>query len=57
MKTVASPHRSMGIQLDELGVTRSFASTGDCYDNAAVESLRATLKRDLNWIYGKQTWR
>ena len=25
--------------------------------NAAVESLWATLKRDLNWIYGKQTWR
>jgi transposase InsO family protein len=47
----------MGIQLDELSVTRSFASTGDCYDNAAVESLWATLKRDLNWIYGKQTWR
>lgn len=47
----------MGIQLDELGVTRSFASTGDCYDNAAVESLWATLKRDLNWIYEKQTWR
>jgi len=41
----------------ELGVTRSFGSTGDCSDNAAVESLRATLKRDLNWIYGKKTWR
>ena len=25
--------------------------------NAAVESLWATLKRDLNWIYGKKTWR
>ena len=24
--------------------------------NAAVESLWATLKRDLNWIYGKKTW-
>ena len=48
---------AFGNRAAELGVTRSFGSTGDCYDNAAVESLWATLKRDLNWIYGKQTWR
>jgi putative transposase len=40
----------------ELGITRSFGSTGDCSDNAAVESLWATLKRDLNWICGRKTW-
>jgi len=40
----------------ELGVTRWFGSTGDCYDNAATESRWATLKRDLNWIYGRTTW-
>jgi len=48
---------AFGNRAAELGVTRSFGSTGDCYDNAAVEALWATLKRDLNWIYGKQTWR
>ena len=48
---------AFGNRAAELGVTRSFGSTGDCYDNAAVESLWATLKRDLYWIYGKETWR
>jgi transposase InsO family protein len=47
---------AFGTRAAELGVTRSFGSTGDCYDNAAVESLWATLKRDLNWIYGRKTW-
>ena len=47
---------AFGNRAAELGVTRSFGSTGDCFDNAAVESLWATLKRDLNWIYGRQTW-
>lgn len=47
---------AFGSRAAELGVTRSFGSTGDCYDNAAVESLWATLKRDLNWIYGRRTW-
>ena len=48
---------AFGNHAAELGITRSFGSTGDCYDNAAVESLWATLKRDLNWIYGRKTWR
>jgi len=47
---------AFGNRAAELGVTRWFGSTGDCYDNAAVESLWATLKRDLNWIYGRKTW-
>ena len=47
---------AFGNRAAELGITRSFGSTGDCYDNAAVESLWATLKRDLNWIYGRKTW-
>jgi transposase InsO family protein len=47
---------AFGNRAAELGVTRSFGSPGDCYDKAAVESLWATLKRDLNWISGKKTW-
>jgi transposase InsO family protein len=47
---------AFGNHAADLGITRSFGSTGDCYDNAAVESLWATLKRDLNWIYGRKTW-
>src|SRR5664280_70261 len=39
-----------------LGITRSFGSTGDCYDNAAVEAVWATLKREPAWIHGRRTW-
>jgi transposase InsO family protein len=47
---------AFGNRAAELGVTRSFGSTGDCYDNAAVESVWATLKRDLAWIHDRKTW-
>ena len=43
-------------RLADLGIAQSFGSTGDCYDNAAVEAVWATLKRELSWIYGKRTW-
>jgi len=45
-----------GTQAAELGIARSFGSTGDCYDSAAVEAVWATLKRELAWIHGRQTW-
>ncbi len=31
-------------------------TTGDCYDNAAVESFFATLKRELVWTHGTERW-
>ena len=34
------------------GRLRSQGSTGDCYDNAAMETFWATLKRELSWIHG-----
>ena len=40
----------------ELELDQSFGSTGDCYDNAAVESFFATLKRELAWIHATKTW-
>jgi putative transposase len=40
----------------ELEVEQSFGSTGDCYDNAAVESFFATLKRELAWIHATKNW-
>jgi putative transposase len=40
----------------ELEVDQSFGSTGDCYDNAAVESFFATLKRELAWIHATKHW-
>jgi len=43
-------------KLSELGIVQSFGSTGDCYDNAAMESFWATLKRELEHIHGKKTW-
>ncbi len=43
-------------RLGELDLDQSFGSTGDCYDNAAVESFFATLKRELAWIHTTKTW-
>jgi transposase InsO family protein len=40
----------------DLDLDQSFGSTGDCYDNAAVESFFATLKRELAWIHETKTW-
>ena len=40
----------------ELELDQSFGSTGDCYDNAAVEAFWATLKRELAWIHGTTSW-
>jgi putative transposase len=40
----------------ELELDQSFGSTGDCYDNAAVEAFWATLKRELAWIHNMTTW-
>ena len=38
--------------LRELGLVPSYGPTGDCYDNAAMETFWATLKRELSWIHG-----
>src|SRR5271166_2688984 len=35
-------------RLHELGLFPSYGSTGDCYDNAAMETFWATLKRELD---------
>jgi len=43
-------------KLEELGLVQSFGSTGDCYDNAAMESFWATLKRELHHIHGITVW-
>ncbi len=43
-------------RLSALGLVQSFGSTGDCYDNAAMESFWATLKRELHHIHGKKIW-
>jgi putative transposase len=39
-------------RLHDLGLVPSYGSTGDCYDNAAMETFWATLKRELSWIHG-----
>ena len=43
-------------KLNDLGLVQSFGSTGDCYDNAAMETFWATLKRELAHIHGKTFW-
>jgi len=40
--------------LEAHGVVASFGSTGDCYDNARMESFWATLKRELRCIHGTE---
>lgn len=47
---------AFGVRAAELGIARSFGSTGDCYDNSAVEAVWSTLKRELAWIHGRRTW-
>jgi transposase InsO family protein len=39
-------------RLRDLGLVPSYGSTGDCYDNAAMETFWATLKRELSWMHG-----
>lgn len=43
-------------RLEDLGLAASFGSTGDCYDNAAMETFWATLKRELEWTTGVTRW-
>ena len=47
---------AFGNRAAELGIARSFGSTGDCFDNSAVEAVWSTLKRELAWIHGRQSW-
>jgi transposase InsO family protein len=43
-------------RLADLELAQSFGSTGDAFDNAAVEAVWATLKRELAWIHGRTVW-
>ncbi len=42
--------------LEDYGLVASFGSTGDAYDNAAMEAFWATLKRELAWIHRRRHW-
>jgi putative transposase len=37
---------------DVAGLQVSFGSTGDCWDNAAMETFWSTIKREISWIRG-----
>lgn len=39
-------------RLDDLGLFPSYGSTGDCFDNAAMETFWASLKLEIAWIHG-----
>jgi putative transposase len=43
-------------RLTALELDQSFSAVGSCYDNAAVESFFATLKRELAWIHHNPKW-
>lgn len=43
-------------RITELNFDQSFSGVGSCYDNAAVESFFATLKRELAWIHPGVNW-
>lgn len=38
--------------VDLAGLQISFGSTGDCYDNAAMETVWSIIKREIAWIRG-----
>jgi putative transposase len=40
------------IRLVDWGLAGSYGSVGDCYDNAAMESFWATLKKEIRHIHG-----
>jgi transposase InsO family protein len=42
--------------LEDYGILASFGSVGDAYDNAAMESFWATVKRELAWIHRRHRW-
>ena len=39
-------------RLSDWGLSASFGSTGDAYDNAATESFWATAKREIEFMHG-----
>jgi len=39
-------------QMADWGINPSFSRTGNCFDNAAMESTWATIKREIRHIYG-----
>ena len=39
-------------RLADWGLAGSYGSVGDCWDNAAMESFWATLKKELRHIHG-----
>jgi putative transposase len=43
-------------RLAQLELDQSFSAVGSCYDNAAVESFFATVKRELAWIHHNPKW-
>lgn len=43
-------------RLEDLDLVPSFGSTGDCYDNAKMEAFWATLKREITWTTGIETF-
>ena len=49
--SLAFSHRLAELELDQ-----SFSAVGSCYDNAAVESFFATVKRELAWIHQRTNW-
>jgi putative transposase len=49
--SLAFSQRVIDLELDQ-----SFGGVGSCYDNAAVESFFATLKRELAWIHQTKSW-
>jgi putative transposase len=42
----------MADRLSDWGLSASFGSTGDAYDNAAMESFWATAKREIEFLHG-----
>lgn len=49
-----SPYMSLAFDIaaDVPGLRLSYGTVGDCYDNAAMETFWASLKREIAWLRG-----
>ena len=52
LQRLVEPGQYTSLEFADWNLKASYGSTGDCFDNAAMESTWATIKRDVLAIHG-----